>query len=204
MAKKTIENVVEAGEFFGPFEKLKKLTSSELGDWQDKGIAKVFVGDDDDEMIWWPDTGDILRVYHADPCNGARTTAAWDKERGIGHRPSGSRWRTFAHEKLGTVSLPELVFRAPGYFLEELSHRRDAPEGINKAELAEIDEKIAAILIPDSAPTNSLVIHKYTTKSYVYEGFTVSAVPIERTRQRGFAVVDHRICLYWADIAYEI
>jgi hypothetical protein len=129
-AKKTIENVVEAGEFFGPFEKLKKLTSSQAGRWRDKGIAKVFVGDDGDDIIWWPDTGDVLQVYHAEPCDGARRTAVWDQiRRSGGHRTGGGRWKTFLHANLGKVSLPELVFRDPWFFLEKLSHRADVPEG---------------------------------------------------------------------------
>jgi hypothetical protein len=194
MAKKSIENVVEAGEFFGSFQKLKMLTSSQAGRWRDKGIAKVFVGDDGDDIIWWPDTGDVLQVYHAEPCRGARGTAVWDRIRRNGSGLRSGRWKIFEHAKLGKVSLPELVFRNPWFFLEKLSHRSYVPEGTDKAE---IDEKISAIRIPASVPPKSHVIHKFTARGYVYEGFTVSAVPIERTRQRGFAVVDDRISLCW-------
>jgi hypothetical protein len=141
------------------------------------------------EMIWWPDTGDFLDVTYPKTGRGIVQSKWWAPASGATNR---SRWSTFRHGKLGKMSLPELLFRDPCKFFG-LSLGSYSDIKINDFEFGEIYSKIRAIRIPKCAPVGSRVVHKWADDRY--EGFRLTARPLEYVRQRGTCLVEDHLDL---------
>ena len=184
--KSKAETVLRKMSFKGSYAELQELLSGAIGKWKDLGATKQFIYKWDGSLIWWPDTGDLLKRGTGDQMFDREPN---DKLPLVSKRLT-SGWTTITRGKCKGLSLPMWFIHDPLTFAE--CYGLDYFTGVLRDEADEIYAKGRVITIPKLNSKELVVVHR-ADQDDQYTGFTLEPAHAQIMRHRGHEILDHVI-----------